>query len=56
MTTAKRQTLVDFMYYSLCEGQAKAGPYGYSPLPLNLVQARASSSCARWAWRTPRST
>ncbi|WP_210649391.1 substrate-binding domain-containing protein [Nocardioides sp. SYSU D00065] len=39
MTTAKRQTLGDFMYYSLCEGQDKAGPYGYSPLPLNLVQA-----------------
>jgi phosphate transport system substrate-binding protein len=39
MTTAKRQTLGDFMYYSLCEGQAKAGAYGYSPLPLNLVQA-----------------
>ena len=39
MSTAKRQTLGDFMYYSLCEGQAKAGPYGYSPLPLNLVQA-----------------
>ncbi len=39
MTTSKRQTLVDFMFYSLCEGQSKAGPYGYSPLPLNLVQA-----------------
>ncbi|MCF6377909.1 substrate-binding domain-containing protein [Nocardioides KLBMP 9356] len=39
MTTAKRQTLGDFMFYSLCEGQAKAGAYGYSPLPLNLVQA-----------------
>ncbi len=39
MTTAKRQTLMDFMYYSLCEGQSKAGPYGYSPLPLNLVKA-----------------
>lgn len=39
MTTAKRQTLGDFLYYSLCEGQSKAGPYGYSPLPLNLVQA-----------------
>ena len=39
MTTAKRQTLADFMYYSLCAGQSKAGPYGYSPLPLNLVQA-----------------
>ncbi|MCZ4499168.1 MAG: phosphate transporter substrate-binding protein PhoT family [Marmoricola sp.] len=39
MTTAKRQTLADFMYYSLCEGQGKAGGYGYSPLPLNLVSA-----------------
>jgi phosphate ABC transporter phosphate-binding protein len=39
MTTAKRQTLADFMFYSLCAGQTKAGPYGYSPLPLNLVQA-----------------
>lgn len=39
MTTAKRQTLADFMYYSLCAGQTKAGAYGYSPLPLNLVQA-----------------
>ncbi len=39
MTTAKRQTVADFMYYSLCAGQTKAGPYGYSPLPLNLVQA-----------------
>ncbi|GAA2014176.1 hypothetical protein GCM10009719_26030 [Nocardioides kribbensis] len=39
MTTAKRQTVADFLYYSLCAGQAKAGPYGYSPLPLNLVQA-----------------
>ena len=39
MNTRKRQTLVDFMFYSLCEGQGKAGPFGYSPLPLNLVQA-----------------
>ena len=39
MSTAKRQTLADFLYYSLCAGQSKAGPYGYSPLPLNLVQA-----------------
>jgi len=39
MSTIKRQTLVDFMFYSLCEGQGKAGAYGYSPLPLNLVQA-----------------
>ncbi|WP_235547591.1 MULTISPECIES: substrate-binding domain-containing protein [unclassified Nocardioides] len=39
MSTAKRQTLADFMYYSLCAGQTKAGAYGYSSLPLNLVQA-----------------
>lgn len=39
MTTSKRQTITDFMFYSLCEGQSKAGKYGYSPLPLNLVQA-----------------
>jgi phosphate transport system substrate-binding protein len=39
MTTAKRQTLADFLFNSLCAGQTKAGPYGYSPLPLNLVQA-----------------
>jgi phosphate transport system substrate-binding protein len=39
MTTAKRQSLADFLFYSLCSGQGKAGDYGYSPLPLNLVQA-----------------
>ena len=39
MTTSKRQSLADFMFYSLCEGQSKAGKFGYSPLPLNLVQA-----------------
>ena len=39
MTTDKRQTLADFLSYSLCSGQTKAGPFGYSPLPLNLVQA-----------------
>ena len=39
MTTAKRQTLADFLYYSLCQGQAEMGPIGYSPLPINLVQA-----------------
>lgn len=39
MTAAKRQTLADFLTYSLCAGQSKAGPYGYSPLPLNLVKA-----------------
>jgi len=39
MTVAKRQTLADFLTYSLCTGQSKAGPFGYSPLPLNLVKA-----------------
>ena len=55
MTTAKRQTLADFMYYSLCAGQTKAGPYGYSPLPLNLVQA-GFDQLAKLKQADPRST
>jgi len=39
MTTAKRQTLADFLSYSVCIGQRAMGPLGYSPLPINLVQA-----------------
>ena len=39
MTTAKRQTLADYLYYSICQGQAEIGPTGYSSLPINLVQA-----------------
>jgi phosphate transport system substrate-binding protein len=39
MTTAKRQTLADYLYYSICEGQKEMGPIGYSPLPVNLAQA-----------------
>ncbi|SDD28882.1 substrate-binding domain-containing protein [Nocardioides lianchengensis] len=39
MTTAKRQTIVDFLKQSICEGQSEIGPIGYSPLPINLVQA-----------------
>jgi phosphate transport system substrate-binding protein len=39
MTTAKRQTLADYLYYSICQGQAEMGPIGYSPLPINLVEA-----------------
>jgi phosphate transport system substrate-binding protein len=42
MTVAKRQTLADFLTYSLCTGQSKAGNFGYSPLPLNLVKAAFS--------------
>ncbi|MCU1394438.1 MAG: phosphate transporter substrate-binding protein PhoT family [Ilumatobacteraceae bacterium] len=39
MTTSKRQTIADFLYYSICDGQREIGPIGYSPLPVNLVQA-----------------
>jgi phosphate transport system substrate-binding protein len=39
MTTAKRQTLADFLQYSVCQGQKEMGPIGYSPLPSNLVLA-----------------
>jgi len=39
MSTAKRQTLADYIKYSICDGQAEIGPIGYSPLPINLVQA-----------------
>ena len=39
MTTAKRQTLADYLSYSVCQGQAEIGPVGYSSLPVNLVEA-----------------
>jgi phosphate ABC transporter phosphate-binding protein len=39
MTTAKRQTLADYLQYSVCQGQEEMGRIGYSPLPINLVQA-----------------
>ena len=39
MTTAKRQTLADWLSYSVCQGQREIGPIGYSPLPINLVEA-----------------
>jgi phosphate transport system substrate-binding protein len=39
MTTAKRQSLVDFLTYAVCDGQARSAAYGYAPLPPNLVQA-----------------
>jgi phosphate transport system substrate-binding protein len=38
-TTAQRQTLSDFLYYSICQGQGEIGPIGYSSLPINLVTA-----------------
>ena len=38
-STAKGRTLSTFINYFLCAGQSKADVLGYSPLPLNLVQA-----------------
>ncbi len=38
-TNAKGYTLAAFADYFLCQGQQKADILGYSPLPLNLVQA-----------------
>jgi phosphate ABC transporter phosphate-binding protein len=35
----KGKTLGAFAYYFLCEGQQQAPKLGYSPLPINLVQA-----------------
>lgn len=37
--TEKGKTLSEFAYYFLCEGQQQADALGYSPLPINLVQA-----------------
>jgi phosphate transport system substrate-binding protein len=39
MVTAKRQTLADYLYYSICEGQKEVGPIGSSPLPIHLAQS-----------------
>ncbi|WP_323749459.1 phosphate ABC transporter substrate-binding protein PstS [Curtobacterium sp. VKM Ac-1393] len=39
LTPAKGKTLGAFDYYFLCEGQQQAEVLGYSPLPINLVQA-----------------
>ncbi len=39
VTTAKRQSIADFAYYAICQGQKEIGPIGYSPLPVNLVEA-----------------
>jgi phosphate ABC transporter phosphate-binding protein len=39
LTSDKGYTLGKFAYYFLCEGQQAMGDLGYSPLPLNLVQA-----------------
>ncbi|WP_193610201.1 substrate-binding domain-containing protein [Nocardioides lijunqiniae] len=46
MTTSKRQTLVDVAAYAVCAGQRSAAPYGYAPLPRQLV-AEAFGQLAR---------
>ncbi|MFD4605630.1 phosphate ABC transporter substrate-binding protein PstS [Streptomyces sp. NPDC058464] len=38
-TKAKGKTLGAFSYYFMCQGQQQAPKLGYSPLPINLVQA-----------------
>jgi phosphate transport system substrate-binding protein len=38
-TTAKGNTLGAFSYYAMCQGQQESGSLGYSPMPINLVQA-----------------
>ena len=38
-TTDKGATLGQFAYYFMCQGQQKAQQLGYSPLPINLVNA-----------------
>ena len=39
ITTGKRQSIADFEYYGICQGQGQIGAIGYSPLPVNLVEA-----------------
>jgi ABC-type phosphate transport system substrate-binding protein len=39
ITRDKGRSLSVFAHYFLCQGQQKAGPLGFSPLPLNLVRA-----------------
>ncbi len=38
-TTAKGTTLAAFSYYAMCQGQQYSAQLGYSPMPINLVQA-----------------
>ncbi|HAN25712.1 MAG: phosphate ABC transporter substrate-binding protein PstS [Microbacterium sp.] len=41
-TTDKGKTLSTFANYMICEGQQQAAALGYSPLPMNLVQAASA--------------
>ena len=36
---AKGKTLGAFAYYAMCQAQQKSASLGYSPMPINLVQA-----------------
>jgi phosphate transport system substrate-binding protein len=38
-TTAKGATLAAYSYYAMCQGQSEISSLGYSPMPINLVQA-----------------
>jgi phosphate transport system substrate-binding protein len=38
-TTAKGKTLAAFSYYAMCQGQHESASLGYSPMPINLVEA-----------------
>ena len=38
-TAAKGATLAAFSYYAMCQGQQQSASLGYSPMPINLVQA-----------------
>jgi phosphate ABC transporter phosphate-binding protein len=38
-STAKGKTLAAFSYYAMCQGQQESASLGYSPMPINLVQA-----------------
>jgi phosphate ABC transporter phosphate-binding protein len=38
-STAKGKTLAAFSYYAMCQGQQESASLGYSPMPINLVEA-----------------
>ncbi|HMK62811.1 MAG TPA: phosphate ABC transporter substrate-binding protein PstS [Acidimicrobiales bacterium] len=38
-TQAKGNTLAAFSYYAMCQGQQESAGLGYSPMPMNLVEA-----------------
>jgi len=38
-TAAKGKTLAAFSYYAMCQGQQQSASLGYSPMPINLVEA-----------------